>query len=81
MNEKDNYNVISKFKYISHTLFTYSFVKIFRSAYVIQQQEQLASKKHDLSKWKYSDLRDAINTSCGNIPSFSFIMLMCYIKS
>ncbi|KAG8194895.1 hypothetical protein JTE90_029186 [Oedothorax gibbosus] len=35
-----------------------------RSAYVIQQQEQLASKKHDLSKWKYSDLRDAINTSC-----------------
>ncbi|XP_054709607.1 unconventional myosin-VI-like [Uloborus diversus] len=35
-----------------------------RSAYVLQQQEQLASKKYDLSKWKYSDLRDAINTSC-----------------
>ncbi|GFU35915.1 myosin heavy chain 95F [Nephila pilipes] len=35
-----------------------------RSAYVMQQQEQLASKKYDLSKWKYSDLRDAINTSC-----------------
>lgn len=25
--------------------------------------EQLASK-HDLSKWKYSELRDTINTSC-----------------
>lgn len=23
-----------------------------------------AGKKHDLSKWKYSELRDAINTSC-----------------
>ncbi|XP_035227627.1 myosin heavy chain 95F-like [Stegodyphus dumicola] len=30
----------------------------------MQQQEELASKKYDLSKWKYSDLRDAINTSC-----------------
>lgn len=22
-------------------------------------------KKYDLSKWKYAELRDAINTSCG----------------
>ncbi|XP_015915641.2 unconventional myosin-VI [Parasteatoda tepidariorum] len=34
-----------------------------RSAYVMQQQEQLASKKYDLSKWKYSEIRDTINTS------------------
>lgn len=24
----------------------------------------MANKKYDLSKWKYSELRDAINTSC-----------------
>lgn len=23
------------------------------------------TKKHDLSKWKYAELRDTINTSCG----------------
>lgn len=28
-----------------------------------KKQEQL-HKKHDLSKWKYADLRDTINTSC-----------------
>lgn len=48
---------------------------ISRSAYVIQQQVQLASKKYDLSKWKYSDLRDAINTSCGNIFFLKFILI------
>ncbi|EAA06889.5 AGAP000776-PA [Anopheles gambiae str. PEST] len=31
----------------------------------IRAQQQLVEKqKHDLSKWKYSELRDAINTSC-----------------
>lgn len=35
-----------------------------RSAFVLKQQEQLAGRKYDLSKWKYSELRDAINTSC-----------------
>lgn len=24
----------------------------------------MSNKKYDLSKWKYSELRDAINTSC-----------------
>lgn len=35
-----------------------------RSAAVLQQRESQASKKHNLSKWKYSELRDTINTSC-----------------
>lgn len=28
------------------------------------QQAALSKGKYDLSKWKYSDLRDTINTSC-----------------
>ncbi|KAH8292630.1 hypothetical protein KR018_012334, partial [Drosophila ironensis] len=28
------------------------------------QQQALGKQKDDLSKWKYSELRDAINTSC-----------------
>lgn len=28
------------------------------------QQQINGRQKHDLSKWKYSELRDAINTSC-----------------
>ena len=28
-------------------------------------QQQAANKKYDLQKWKYAELRDAINTSCG----------------
>lgn len=39
-------------------------VMLQRSPAVLQQREALASKKHDLSKWKYSELRDTINTSC-----------------
>ncbi|KAI1294601.1 Unconventional myosin-VI [Halotydeus destructor] len=35
-----------------------------RSPAVMQQREALAAKKYDLSKWKYSELRDTINTSC-----------------
>ncbi|XP_074640045.1 unconventional myosin-VI-like isoform X2 [Tubulanus polymorphus] len=35
-----------------------------RSAAVIAQREAQAQKKHDLSKWKYAQLRDTINTSC-----------------
>lgn len=27
-------------------------------------QAAMSNKKYDLSKWKYSELRDAINTSC-----------------
>lgn len=30
----------------------------------IRNQAALTNKKYDLSKWKYSELRDAINTSC-----------------
>ncbi|XP_043204148.1 unconventional myosin-VI-like isoform X1 [Amphibalanus amphitrite] len=35
-----------------------------RSPLVAQQQAEAANKKYDLSKWKYSELRDTINTSC-----------------
>lgn len=35
-----------------------------RSTFVQKQQQQHANRKFDLSKWKYSELRDAINTSC-----------------
>jgi myosin-6 len=33
------------------------------TSFANKKQEQL-HKKHDLSKWKYADLRDTINTSC-----------------
>lgn len=39
-------------------------VHVVRSNLVTQQLAEAASKKHDLSKWKYSELRDTINTSC-----------------
>lgn len=35
-----------------------------RSENVRAQQQLIGKQKHDLSKWKYSELRDAINTSC-----------------
>lgn len=35
-----------------------------RSDGVLSQRAAYAGKKYDLSKWKYSDLRDTINTSC-----------------
>ncbi|XP_033230422.1 myosin heavy chain 95F isoform X2 [Belonocnema kinseyi] len=35
-----------------------------RSEQVRNQQAAMTNKKYDLSKWKYSELRDAINTSC-----------------
>lgn len=35
-----------------------------RSEAVKNQQANLAKSKYDLSKWKYSELRDTINTSC-----------------
>ncbi|KAK2154661.1 hypothetical protein LSH36_261g02057 [Paralvinella palmiformis] len=35
-----------------------------RSTAVLAARESQSKKKHDLSKWKYAELRDAINTSC-----------------
>ncbi|RXG59695.1 Myosin heavy chain 95F [Armadillidium vulgare] len=35
-----------------------------RSQLVEQQRAAAANKKFDLSKWKYAELRDTINTSC-----------------
>lgn len=35
-----------------------------RSEAIRQQQQMVGKQKHDLSKWKYSELRDVINTSC-----------------
>ena len=42
-----------------------------RSRTVMSQQAANANKKFDLSKWKYAELRDAINTSCGKPPASS----------
>lgn len=39
-------------------------IKYSRSENVRAQQQLIGKQKHDLSKWKYSELRDAINTSC-----------------
>lgn len=35
-----------------------------KSQAVMEQRQALQSQKHDLSKWRYAELRDAINTSC-----------------
>ncbi|XP_071535802.1 myosin heavy chain 95F isoform X4 [Panulirus ornatus] len=35
-----------------------------RSSMVERQRQEAANKKYDLSKWKYAELRDTINTSC-----------------
>lgn len=41
------------------------FLTFFSRSEAIRAQQQLVGKqKYDLSKWKYSELRDAINTSC-----------------
>ena len=32
------------------------------------------NKKHDLAKWKYAELRDAINTSCGKKINITFFI-------
>lgn len=40
------------------------FGSLCRSEQVRNQQAAMSNKKYDLSKWKYSELRDAINTSC-----------------
>ena len=44
----------------------------YRSDAVMQQRAAKANDKFDLSKWKYAELRDAINTSCG-IPYSSLL--------
>ncbi|XP_055716099.1 myosin heavy chain 95F isoform X1 [Phlebotomus papatasi] len=38
--------------------------RLIRSENIRAQQQLIGKQKHDLSKWKYSELRDAINTSC-----------------
>ncbi|XP_046550361.1 LOW QUALITY PROTEIN: unconventional myosin-VI-like [Haliotis rubra] len=35
-----------------------------RSAEAVARRQAAANKKYDLTKWKYAELRDAINTSC-----------------
>lgn len=54
-----------------------------RSENVRAQQQLIGRQKHDLSKWKYSELRDAINTSCDiellEVNSFDFrFKQMCF---
>ncbi|CAG9815351.1 unnamed protein product [Phaedon cochleariae] len=39
-------------------------IRLNRSEAMKSQQAALANSKYDLSKWRYSELRDTINTSC-----------------
>lgn len=49
-----------------------------RSENVRAQQQLVGKQKHDLSKWKYSELRDAINTSCDiELLEVSFLACVC----
>ena len=40
-------------------------VIICRSEGYAAKQQQPTAKKFELGKWKYAELRDTINTSCG----------------
>lgn len=42
-----------------------------------KRQEQ-ANKKFDLSKWKYAELRGAINTSCGKLTETVHLYMYMY---
>jgi hypothetical protein len=35
------------------------------AAHRLTQEQEAARKKHNLTKWKFAELRDTINTSCG----------------
>lgn len=41
------------------------FFNHYRGPAVQATKAAAGTKKHDLSKWKYAELRDTINTSCG----------------
>lgn len=47
-----------------HFLFKYVIFD-YRGPAVQATKAAAGTKKHDLSKWKYAELRDTINTSCG----------------
>ena len=51
-----------------------------RSEQVRNNQAAMANKKYDLSKWKYSELRDAINTSCDIELLEVNVICNCHIK-
>lgn len=52
-----------------------------RSDGVLSQRAAYAGKKYDLSKWKYSDLRDTINTSCDiELLEVSYMCSACYYR-
>ena len=35
------------------------------AAHRLTQEQEAARKKYNLTKWKFAELRDTINTSCG----------------
>ena len=45
-----------------------------RSSNYLTRQQEAVRKKYDLSKWKYAELRDTINTSCGEYD------IMCWYQ-
>ena len=41
------------------------------AAHRLTQEQEEARKKYNLTKWKFAELRDTINTSCGKLISLS----------
>ena len=39
-----------------------------------EKQQQATAKKYELGKWKYAELRDTINTSCGESSQLIYNM-------
>lgn len=36
-----------------------------QSATPLTREQEVSRKKYNLNKWKYAELRDTVNTSCG----------------
>lgn len=54
-----------------HSYFQFMYAKMstnYRGPAVQATKAAAGAKKQDLSKWKYAELRDTINTSCGECP-------------
>ena len=43
------------------------------AAHRLTQEQEAARKKYNLTKWKFAELRDTINTSCGKPSSLSCV--------
>ena len=51
-----------------------------RSPNYLTKQQEAVRKKRDLSKWKYAELRDTINTSCGKPRKLLLLNVMVQLR-